>query len=80
MEKKQPRCNICRALLNPKIPNQEIGFIRGDRIVDRFRVCVACYNKYFLKIKEDTMDEAYQPEKEYPMHVSSVGYMLKSKK
>ncbi len=80
MEKKPPRCNICRTLLNSKLPNQEIGFIRGDRIVDRFKVCVTCYNKYFLQIKKDRMDEAFQPEKDYPQHVSSVGYMLKNKK
>lgn len=79
MEKKIPRCEICREQLTSKNPRQSLLFVREDRVVEKFKVCPACYNKYVLQIRQDIMPEDHTPEKTYPLHPRSSGYFLQEK-
>lgn len=57
-----PRCQVCRAQVKlDKIPHSLV-FLRKGKILDEYLVCLECFNKNVIRVREETLDESYRPE------------------
>lgn len=64
--KKDPvvRCEVCKEIIKVvRVHRHEISFLREDNTFEKYKVCLRCFNKYLLQLRQDKMPDFYKPEK-----------------